>query len=118
MTKLLERKGSDRESVKYQIEVPMLTVCIFKDNNKFCAKCVELDLVAETDSIEETAEEMIEEIKEYAEEYVKDIDLYSNSPNRAHHLPYIKAVASCKSDWDLRMLLEVRYGSIHFLRRV
>ncbi|MDI6751519.1 MAG: hypothetical protein QME07_01485 [bacterium] len=113
MPELLEKRRVDEEPIKYQIGVPLLTVCIFKDNNRFCAKCLELDLVTEMDTIEEVAEEILSEIKEYAKEYTEDVNLYSSSPNRAHHLPYIKAIVSCKNDWDLRMLLEVRYGSIH-----
>ncbi|MBI4008341.1 MAG: hypothetical protein HY354_07560, partial [Planctomycetes bacterium] len=57
--------------------------------------------------------DMIEAMKDYAEEYMKDFELYSKSPNRAHHLPYIKAIASCKTDWELRMLVEIKHGFVH-----
>ncbi|MFQ5688018.1 MAG: hypothetical protein ACE5GV_15330 [Candidatus Scalindua sp.] len=78
------------------------------DEGKFCAYCPELDLVTEMDTPEETIEDMIESMKNYAEEYNDDLKLYARSPNRAHHLPYIKSISSCKTDWELRMLLEIK----------
>jgi hypothetical protein len=46
---------------------------------------------------EEALEDLIEAMKDYADESLGEIELYGKSPNRAHHLPYIKAIASCKS---------------------
>ena len=46
------------------------------------------------------------EIEGVAEEYLEDLEIYENSPNRAHHLPYIQAIAACKDVWDIRMLIE------------
>ncbi|MFH1962377.1 MAG: hypothetical protein ABIJ30_05825 [bacterium] len=113
MPKLLERKRIDEEPVKYQMEVPLLTVYIFKDNNTFCVKCVELDLVTEMDTPNDTLEAMVEMIKEYAEDYELQKELFSESPNRYHHLPYIERINRCKDDWELLEQIEVRYGHIH-----
>lgn len=91
-----------------------VTILLAKDNNQFCAYCPELDLVTELDTVNETVDDMIEAIKEYAQEYMEDFELYSKSPNRAHHLPYVKAIISCKNDWELRMLIEVKHGIVQF----
>ena len=90
-----------------------LTVILARDEDKYCAFCPELDLVTEMVSPEEALEDMVEAMKDYAEEYLNEYELYSKSPNRAHHLPYIKAIASCKNDWDIKMLIEVQYGLVH-----
>ena len=79
-----------------------LTVILAKDEEQYCAYCPELDLVTEMETSEEALEDIVEAMKDYAEEYMNEIQLYSNSPNRAHHLPYVKAVASCKSEWDIK----------------
>lgn len=70
-------------------------------------------MVTEMDTYEETIEDMIEAIKDYANEYTTEFNLYSKSPNRAHHLPYIEAIKSCKTDWELRMLIEIKHGLVH-----
>ena len=90
-----------------------LTVILARDEDRYCAYCPELDLVTEMITSEEALEDMVEAMKDYAEEYVEELELYSRSPNRAHHLPYVKAIASCKNDWDIKMLIEVQYGLVH-----
>lgn len=91
----------------------MLSMLLALDGEKYCAFCPELDLVTEMDTPEEAIDDMLESIKDYAEEYMEDFEAYSKSPNRAHHLPYIKAVSACKSNWDLRMLIEIKHGLVH-----
>jgi len=90
-----------------------LTVILARDDAGYCAYCPELDLVTEMTTSEEALEDMVEAIKDYAEEYMADLELYANSPNRAHHLPYIKAIVSCNNIWEIKMLLEVQYGLVH-----
>ncbi|MEW6103707.1 MAG: NrfD/PsrC family molybdoenzyme membrane anchor subunit [bacterium] len=90
-----------------------LSVYIFKDNSRFCAKCVELDLLTEMDTPNDTLRAMVEMIKEYAEDYEAQKGLFSKSPNRYHHLPYIERINRCKSDWEVLEQIEVRYGHIH-----
>src|SRR5713226_10007238 len=92
---------------------PRLTVLLAKDNGSYCAKCPELDLVTQLPTAEEALEDLIEAIKDYSKEYLRDRKLYAASPNRAHHLPYIEAIAACKSDWDLRTLIEIKHGFVH-----
>lgn len=98
---------------RIMIREKLLTVLLALDDDKYCAYCPELDLVTEMDTPEDAVEDIIEAIKEYAQEYMEDLELYSNSPNRAHHLPYAKAVISCKADWELRMMIEIKHGLVH-----
>ena len=90
-----------------------LKIILAQDKEGYCAFCPELDLVTEMASSEEALEDIIEAMKDYSEEYLADLELYTHSPNRAHHLPYIRAIASCKNDWEIKMLLEVQYGLVH-----
>ncbi len=98
---------------KIMIQEKALTILLALGGEKYCAYCPELDLVTEMDTPEDAIEDIIEAIKDYAEEYLEDVELYSNSPNRAHHLPYIKAISSCKADWELRMMIEIKHGLVH-----
>jgi hypothetical protein len=98
---------------RIMIQEKRLSILLAIDGEKFCAYCPELDLVTEMNTPAEAIEDMIEAMKDYAEEYMKDFELYSKSPNRAHHLPYIEAISSCKTDWELRMLIEIKHGLVH-----
>ncbi|MGH7208667.1 MAG: hypothetical protein ACREIL_04705 [Nitrospiraceae bacterium] len=104
-----------RRTKEPQILVPehKLTILLAKDNGSYCAKCPELDLVTQLPTADEALEDLIEAIRDYSKEYLRDRKLYSTSPNRAHHLPYIEAIAACKTDWDLRTLIEIKHGFVH-----
>ncbi|MFH0774635.1 MAG: hypothetical protein V2A53_03960 [bacterium] len=91
-----------------------LSILLAKDEVGVCAYCPELDLIVQSQATETAIDDMIEESKEYAAEYLAEIDLYSNSPNRAHHLPYVKMIADCKDDWELKEMFEIRYGRLQF----
>ncbi len=108
LNSLLEKEKLPRITVSEK----KLTILIAKEGKRYCAFCPELDLVAELDTLPETVQDIIEAIRDYAREYLENISLYSKSPNRAHHLPYIKDIASCKDDWELMNLIEVRYGRL------
>ncbi len=98
-----------------QILVPehRLTILLAKDNGSYCAKCPELDLVTQLPTADAALEDLIEAIRDYSAEYLRDRKLYATSPNRAHHLPYVEAIAACKTDWDLRTLIEIKHGFVH-----
>lgn len=98
---------------KIMVQEKTLTILLAVDEGKYCAYCPELDLVTEMDTPDEAIEDIIEAIKEYADEYIADLQLYSNSPNRSHHLPYVEAIKNCKTDWELRMLIEIKHGLVH-----
>lgn len=98
---------------KIVVAEPVLTVLLAKDNGRYCAKCPELDLVTELPTADAALEDLIEAIRDYAKEYLQDRDRYAISPNRAHQAPYIEAIAACKTDWELRTLIEIKHGLVH-----
>ncbi len=108
-------KAKTHRTKKPQIVVaePRLTVLLAKDNGSYCAKCPELDLVTQLPTAEAALADLIEAMRDYAAEYLRDRKPYASSPNRAHHLPYVEAIAACKTDWDLRALIEIRHGFVH-----
>lgn len=85
---------------------------IAKTDDGYCAYCPELDLVTELHTLDAAFKDIIEAIKDYTEEYMKDFNLYSNSPNRAHHLPYIERIKGCNDDFELLSIIEIRYGFV------
>ncbi len=95
------------------VSEPRLSVLLAKGNGSYCAKCPELDLVTQLPTAEAALADLIDAIRDYASEYLRDHKLYATSPNRAHHLPYVEAIAACKTDWDLRALIEIRHGFVH-----
>ena len=89
-----------------------LTVILARDGAMVCAFCPELDLVTEMATPDEALADMLEAMRDYAEEYLGDLELYQNSLNCAHHLPYIREIAACKDAWDVRMPIEIQQGRI------
>ena len=107
---MAEYKGNNTMVVT---SVPLLTVCIIRDNGRYMAKCPELDLVTEMDTKEDALKAIVEMIKEYAEDYKAQLNVYLRSPNRAHHKPYIDRIMACKDEWEFMELIGVRYGHLH-----
>lgn len=101
------------EEPRIMLQEKTLSILLALDGDKYCAFCPELDLVTEMDRPEDAIEDMIVAMKDYAQEYLNEVELYTESPNRAHHLPYIRSISSCKSDWELRMLIEIKHGLVH-----
>jgi len=110
ISKVTRRRGKEP---KIMVAEPLLTVLLAKDNGHYCAKCPELDLVTELSTAEAALGDLIEAIQDYAKEYLRDRDRYAASPNRAHHLPYIEAIDACKTEWELRTLIEIKHGLVH-----
>ncbi|MFQ6092069.1 MAG: hypothetical protein ACE5OR_05210 [bacterium] len=55
---------------------------------------------------------IVEMIREYAEDYNRRFELFSESPNRAHHRPYVQRILKCKSNWEVLEVSEVKYGNL------
>ncbi len=93
---------------------PRLTVLLAydPDDRMVCAFCPELDLVVEEPTEQEALDALLEAMRLYAEEYANELEIYQKSPNRAHHWPYVQAVLAAEDDWDLKALLDVRYGTL------
>jgi len=70
----------------------LLTIFVLKDEERFCAKCVELDLITEMDTPQDALVDLLEIIKEYALDYSARLSLFLKSPNRVHHRPYIEPI--------------------------
>src|SRR2546425_11270162 len=104
-----------RRTKEPQILVPehKLTILLAKDNGSYCATCPELDLVTQLPTADAALEDLIEAIRDCSKEYLRDRKLYSTSPNRAHHLPYIEAIAAANTDRVLRSRIEVKNDCGH-----
>ncbi len=93
--------------------IPLINIYIIKDNDRYMAKCPELDIITEMDTSEAALNSILEMLKEYAEDYKSREELYIKSPNRAHHKPYVDRILDCKDKWSLYELVTVKYGHIH-----
>lgn len=92
--------------------VPVLTVVIAKDQGRFRAHCIELDLLTEMDTAEAALNDLLVMMREYAEDYASRHELFLRSPNRAHHWPYIREILPCRDDWELLEKVTVRFGHV------
>lgn len=92
---------------------PLLTVLLVKDEERFMAKCLELDVVTEMDTPQEALQAILEMIREYAADYHAREQLFIASPNRAHHKPYVDRILACQDEWELWELIEIRHGRLH-----
>jgi hypothetical protein len=68
------------------------------------ASCPELDLVTEGDTPEAALDDLIDMVMDYAVQYMEEFDLFSKSPNRASHKPYILEVHKRRSKEKVREL--------------
>ena len=80
---------ASREDVLSMLAAYTLTAKIIKDKKSVTLSLNELDLVENAASIEEAKLLLAESILDYAEEYYENYSLYSKSPNRGSHQPYI-----------------------------
>jgi len=87
------------------LEPGLLTVVIARDDHRFSARCLELDLITEMDTPEEALADLLSMMQEYAADYQRRRELFARSPNRAHHRPYVEAILRCRDEWELRELL-------------
>jgi len=93
---------------------PLISLIFAKDKKMICVFSPELDIVTEMPTEEEALSDILQALRDYANEYKENFKLYRKSPNRAHHWPYIQAILKTKNNWELRKLLDIRYGDIHF----
>ncbi len=66
-----------------------LTALIEPSEGVYVATCPELDLATEGNTPEEALDDLIDMAIDYAEQYMEEFELFSKSPNRAAHKPYI-----------------------------
>jgi len=99
-------------STPYVLKPPLLNIVLFGEDQRTLARCIELDLITEMDTAEAALKAIVEMIAEYAEDYKAREQLFSRSPNRAHHKPYVDEILRCGTDQALLERLVIRYGSV------
>ena len=78
-----------------------LTAIIQPDDDGYLAVCPEVDVVAGGETTGGALANLLEALRDYAEEYLADQQLYERSPNRSHHLAYVRAIAATANERDL-----------------
>jgi len=75
-----------------------LTAIIEPSGGGFVITCPELDLATQGKNEEEAFEDLIAMVIDYTEQYRENFELFSKSPNRSAHLPYIKSIEEYSFD--------------------
>ena len=87
------------------------TAMLFKEEDgSITASLNEVDIAINGKSQDEVITNLAENLVEYAEEYYIDYNLYSASPNRKSHLPYILNVLIQKNTEKVRELIVCQAG--------
>lgn len=68
---------------------------------------VDLDIAENGETKEAALDKLVSELFEYAKEYQENFNMYFNSSNRQHHLPYVLKILSCDNREILKTM--VRY---------
>lgn len=68
---------------------------------------VDLDVAENGETKEAALDILVGELFEYAKEYQENFNMYFNSSNRHHHLPYVLKILSCDNKEILKTM--VRY---------
>ena len=69
-----------------------LTAIIEPSGEGFVISCPELDLATQGKTEEEAFEDLVAMVIDYAEQYRENFELFSKSPNRSAHLPYVQFI--------------------------
>lgn len=69
-----------------------------------------LELVVNAPTKEEAEAELLSELKIYAEDYMDRLDIFAAAPNRAAHLPIVKAISEAGPD-ELKKMIIYRCGT-------
>lgn len=69
-----------------------LTAIIEQSEGRYVISCPELDLATEADTPDEALDDLIEMAIDYSEQYMDEFELFSKSPNRASHAPFVLAI--------------------------
>jgi predicted RNase H-like HicB family nuclease len=83
-----------------------LTAIIEPSEAVYVVSCPELDLVTEGDSPDEALDDLTEMALDYAEQYMAEFERFSQSPNRASHAPYVRAIHANPTKAGVRALFE------------
>jgi len=83
-----------------------LTAIIEPSEGVYVAFCPELDLATQGETPAAALGDLIELALDYAEQYMTEFDRFSQSPNRAAHVPYIQAIHANPTPTGVRALFE------------
>lgn len=75
-----------------KISEKKLTAIMEPSGGGFFVSCPELDLATQGKTEEEAFNDLIEMVIDYSHQYSENMEKFSKSPNRAHHLPYINLI--------------------------
>ncbi|MGB9887398.1 MAG: exoribonuclease R [Moorellales bacterium] len=101
---LLLRKdmlGSLLERFPFRVEL------LREDDGSVTLALDQLDLAVNAGSLDEAVKELVKELRMYAQDYLERAPLFLNAPNRRAHLPYVLRIALCRSEDEVRALLEM-----------
>ena len=89
----------------------ILPVSIYEENGEYLAvNDVIEDLIGYGSTVDEATDSFCRALMEYAEEYYEEFELYSHSPNRKEHLPYVFRVLSSPSESAVKEMLQCQIG--------
>ncbi len=107
------RKAS--EGYTFLLNHPMLTgilsyfefkpEVISEDDGSITISVDDLELVVNAETITEALEELAYDLVDYSKRYMSKFPLYSNAPNRRHHLPYVFRVLICQDVSEVKSML-------------
>ena len=83
-----------------------LTAIIEPAEGAFVALCPELDLATEGDTPDAALADLVEMALDYSEQYMAEFERFSQSPNRALHAPYIRALRANPTPAGARALFD------------
>ena len=75
-----------------------LTAIIEPSGEGFVISCPELELATQGKTEEEAFDDLVSMVIDYVALYTENYELYSKSPNRSAHLPYIQLIEKISSD--------------------
>jgi predicted RNase H-like HicB family nuclease len=83
-----------------------LTAIIEPAEGAFVALCPELDLATEGDTPDAALADLVAMALDYSEQYTAEFDRFSQSPTRAPHAPYIRALRANPTPAGARALFD------------
>jgi hypothetical protein len=83
-----------------------LTAIIEPAERRWVAFCPELDLATEGDTPDAALDDLVVMALDYSEQYMAELERFSQSPNRAAHLTYIRALQASPTPEAARRLFD------------
>lgn len=87
-----------------------MAVSYEEEDGSFTLSAEALDIIANGPDLSAAKRALAEEIMEYAEEYYQEFELYSRTPNRKGHLPYVFKALTAKTPKELEDAIVCQNG--------